>query len=322
MSRLGKNTDGHKLTRVGRSDVTVGLDRGPGGPAVRPAGLIVGGLIMLVGMFWAYWHTFAQMLHQWRHQPDYSHGYLVLPIAIFFLWRRRSSLPWGSLRPDLWGGALLLLAGAIRGVAGAYYLQPLDGWTIPVWVAGSVCLLYGRACLWWSLPAIVFLWFMVPIPYSAERWLSVPLQGVATRLSTATLVSLGQPAIAEGHTILLAEQSLFVEDACSGLRILVGIFALAFAFALFSRWNWWQKVVVMAAALPIAILANVCRIVATGLLYQWVSGEAAQTFSHDMSGFVMIFLAAILFWSLLIYLSKLFHEVEDLSRLPTSQVSP
>lgn len=281
----------------------------------RRIALGVSGLAMLAAVAWAYWPTFLEMVHQWDHQPDYSHGYLVLPIASFFLWSRRSALPWGELRPSLWGAFFLLVAGGMRVFAGMYYLLPLDGWTLPITVAGCVWLLYGWGCLRWSLSAIVFLFFMVPIPYRAESWLSVPLQSVATKLSTMVLVCFGQPAIAEGNTILLGEQTLFVEEACSGMRILVGIFALAFAFVLFSRWSWWQKTIVLLAALPVAILANVMRIVATGLLYQWVSGEAAQHFSHDIAGFVMIPLAAALFWLLLVYLDKLFIEVEDMPTL-------
>ncbi len=292
-----------------------------GGSGLGTAQLVVAGLLMLAAVMWAYWSTLAEMVHQWNRQPDYSHGYLVLPIALFFLWSRCSTLPLEQLRPSVWGILLLLAAGAARAVAGMYYLLPLDGWTLPITVAGCVWLFYGWPCLRWSLPAIVFLYFMVPIPFRAESWFSVPLQGIATKLSTAALISLGQPAIAEGHTILLSEHTLFVEEACSGLRIFVGIFALAFAFVLFSRWSWWQKGIVLVAVLPVAIIANSIRIVVTGLLYQWVSSEAAHGFSHDVAGFVMIPLAAGLFWLLLVYLDKLFPVVEDISPLSASHAT-
>ena len=271
-------------------------------------------LLVLAATLWAYWPTLVAMVDQWERQPDYSHGYLVVPLAIFFLWSRRAKLPGADIQPSLWGVALLLLTTVLRVVAGMYYLLPLDGWTLPLTVAGLVCLLYGKKFLWWALPSIVFLWFMVPIPYSAERWLSVPLQSIATKLSTASLVVLGQPAIAEGNVLLLGEHTLFVEEACSGMRIFFGIFALAFAFVLFSRWSWWQKTLVLLAAMPVAIVANVTRIIATGLLYQFVSSNAGQKFSHDIAGFVMIPFAAAIFWLLLLYLDKLFPQVEDIQQ--------
>lgn len=328
--RLEPNLLSHRNRKTrGRSAKAVDPQRAAGKSSVAQASVgdsglgtaqsVVAGLLMLAAVIWAYWPTLAEMVHAWNHQPDYSHGYLVLPIALYFLWSRRSTLPLEQVRPSVWGALLLLAVCAVRIVAGMYYLLPLDGWTLPIAVAGCVWLLYGWSCLRWSLPGIVFLYFMVPIPFRAESWLSVPLQSVATKISTAALVFLGQPAIAEGNTILLGEQTLFVEEACSGLRIFVGIFALAFAFVLFSRWSWWQKAIVLVVALPVAIIANSLRIVTTGLLYQWVSGEVAHRFSHDLAGFVMIPLAAILFWLLLIYLDRLFPVMEDVSHLPVSQ---
>jgi exosortase len=276
--------------------------------------LVAGAAIAFGGAIaWAYWPTLIHLVSEWERQPDYSHGFLVIPIAMIFLWLRRASCPVESLQPNLWGFALLIFAGAFRAAAGLYYMQPLDAWTIPFTVAGAILLAGGWQLLKWSLPSVIFLWFMAPIPYSAERWMSVPLQSIATKLSTMALVCLGQPAIAEGNIILIGEHPpLEVEEACSGLRIFVGIFALAFAFVLFSRWSWWQKVMVLVAALPVAILANVTRIAATGLLQQWVSGEAAHQF-HDVAGLVMIPFAAMIFWFFLIYMGRLFTEVEDVS---------
>jgi exosortase len=278
--------------------------------SVRPLWLLSASLALLITFVWAYWPTLVEMIGQWVNQPDYSHGFIVLPIAIFFLWSTRSRIPATVFRPSIYGLALLVLACALRVVAGALFLGPLDGWTIPIWVAGAVWLLFGWRMLAWSLPAIVFLWFMVPIPFQAESILSVPLQSIASKLSTACLLMLGQPALAEGNTIWIGEHQMFIEEACSGLRIFVGIFALAFAFALFSRWSWWQKGLVLVAALPIAIVANVTRIVTTGLLYALVSSEAGMHFMHDFSGIIMIPFAAVLFWLFLIYLDRLFPEVE------------
>jgi exosortase len=253
------------------------------------------------------------MVRQWINQPDYSHGFIVLPIALLFLWSKRSRISADMVSPSWYGAIVLAAAAGMRVTAGKYYLGPVDGWTMPLWIAGSVWLLFGWKVFRWALPAIAFLWFMIPIPYSAETILSVPLQSIATKISTAVLVMLGQPALAEGNTIWIGDHQLFIEEACSGLRILVGIFALAFAFVFFSSWSWWQKGLVLLAALPIALVANAMRIVATGLLYQLVSSEASKHFSHDLSGIVMIPIAAAMFWLLLVYLERLFPEVESLS---------
>lgn len=286
--------------------------RGPARGAVLAAALLFGVVL------WAYWPALAEMVASWDRDPDYSHGYLVAPIAAFFLWARRGRLKVESLSPSWAGVALLAAVAAVRFFSGKYFLGPVDAWTLPVAVAGAVLAVFGWRCLRWSLPSIAFLYFMIPIPYSAETWLSVPLQSIATKLSTETLQLLGQPAISEGNVIWIEDHPLMVAEACSGLRILVGIGALAFAYVLFSNWSWWQKALVLVATIPVALLANTFRIVATGLLYRLVSSEAAQQFSHDFAGFVMIPLAAGLFWLFLVYLENLFPKVQVLS--PTAIV--
>ena len=180
----------------------------------------------------------AGLVHAWNSEPDYSHGFFVAPLAILFLWARREQFP-GDGRRQSWtsvaGLGLIAASVAVRAIGAHFYLDALDGWSILPWVAGVVLLLAGWKVFWWSLPSIAFLWFMVPLPFRVERWLSLPLQGAATKLSCWILQALGQPALAEGHTIILGDNQLEVEQACSGLRIFVGIVALAFVYAILMR---------------------------------------------------------------------------------------
>lgn len=268
-------------------------------------------LALLLGAIgWAYWPALQEIFAAWGRDPDYSHGYLVVPIALFFLWSRRDRLNRAAVAPSALGLAVLAGCLVVRALAALFFLGPVDAWTLPLSIAGAVLTVGGWPLLRWSAPSIAFLYFMIPIPFSAETWLSVPLQRVATKLSTETLQLMGQPALAEGNVIWLQEHPLMVAEACSGLRILVGVFALAFAFVLFSSWAWWQKALVLIAAIPVALLSNAMRIVGTALLQRTFSGEVAHTFSHDLAGFVMIPVAAGLFWLLLLYLDRLFPRVE------------
>ena len=273
-------------------------------------GLTTAALLLAAGT-WSFWPTLQFLVGEWSRKADYSHGFLVVPIALFFAWERRRSWPGGNLRLSWLGLALVGIAIAGRVAAGALNMEFLDAWMIPLWLGGVVWALFGFQCFRWSLPPIIFLVFMIPLPFSAETWLSRPLQRIATKVSTSTLQILGQPAISEGNTIWLGEHQLEVAQACSGLRIFVAVIAMAFAFVLFSRWNWWHKLLVVIAVFPVAIIANAVRIVGTGILYEYASSEAAQKFSHDFSGWLMIPFAGLLFWLLLIYLDRLFPEVVE-----------
>jgi exosortase len=158
---------------------------------------------------------------------------------------------------------------------------------------------------------VLFLWFMVPLPFRIETAVSLPLQGVATKLSCWTLQLLGQPALAMGHTIHLGPHRLEIAQACSGLRIFVGIFALAFAYVAIVRRTWWERLILLVSAVPIALLANATRVVVTGLLYRYVSEEAGKKFAHDAAGWAMILLAAGMFAGVLWYMRRLLPEVES-----------
>jgi len=266
------------------------------------------GLLALLTL-WSYWPTFVWMENQWRTEPDYSHGYLILPLALVLLYKRLDLKP--SISPSLdWGGlSLLVLAVVLRVVGRLAYMDFLDGWTLVPWVAGLVWLFCGRQFLWWAMPAIGFLLLLTPMPYRFESMLSFKLQGLSTLLSAAALVVMGFPAITEGNTIWLGEQHLMVEEACSGLRIFMGMVAMGYFFAVLSRRSWLDKVVILACCGPIAIVVNALRVTGTGIAYHWLDAELAHQ-AHDWLGFLMIFVGAGMLFAVSLYWERLYKPVE------------
>jgi exosortase len=270
---------------------------GRGADAQRSIGRLTIATVIALVVFaiWCYWTTLVELVRVWDSSPDYSHGYLVIPLALWFLWLRRDRLPRYRIEPSWWGFSLIALAAGMRLVGARFYLPELDSCSLPIWVGGVCWLLGGPRFLLWASPSLVFLFFMVPLPASIETLLSRPLQSLATSLSTWTLQSLGQPAIAEGTTILLGDNVLEVERACSGLRMFYGIFALAVATIIVTRARWNIALCLLAAVAPVAILANTIRITTTGFLYEFASTESARKFSHDLAGILMIVLAIVFF---------------------------
>jgi exosortase len=149
---------------------------------------------------------------------------------------------------------------------------------------------------------------MVPLPFALEHELSGPLQRIATQLSTAILQVLGQPAFAEGNVILLGDIRLEVAQACSGLRLFVGIVALSYAYVAIASRSWWEKLVLVAAAAPVAILANAVRVVATGLLYQVWQASETRLWIHDVAGIGMVLFAGATLGLVLLYARLLVKE--------------
>ena len=236
----------------------------------------------------AYFPTLGWMASVWESEPDYSHGWFVLPLAITIAVSRRGTF--GGLADRLSIGGFGLIVGSIAmRIAGAMlYADFLDAWSIPVLVAGVVWLFGGRRAMMWSLPAIAFLFFASPLPYRLETGLSFKLQGLATSLSPFALQSLGWPAVSQGHTIWIGDQPLNIEPACSGLRIFVGLAAAAYFFAATSDRGWGDRMMILASFVPAALIVNTGRIVITAILYDRFADAATRHMIHDYCGYAMV----------------------------------
>lgn len=268
-------------------------------------------LLALTATFvFSFWTTLGWLESQWRNEPDYSHGYLVIPLAAMLLYIRRDTFPGVTARIDLRGCSLLLLAVCMR-VGGRFgYMDFLDGWAIVPFVGGITWLTLGLPAARWAAPGIIFLFMLVPMPFRFETMLSWKLQGLATSLSTATLRICGLPAIAEGHIIWIDDTELMIEKACSGLRIFMGMIALAFFWAATVRRSWLDRFMIMLAAIPLAILTNSARISITAILYGYFPAESARRAIHDWSGFLMIPTAALLLWLFKYFWECLYRPVQ------------
>ena len=271
-------------------------------------------------ILWSYWTTLAEMASRWSSDPQYSHGYLVPVFAIYLLWMRRRKLR-KEWRPSIWGVAILGGATALRLAGTRYHLSYFDSISLLPALAGVLVLAGGRAAFSWTWPAIAFLAFMVPLPHTVSLALSGPMQSLATTASTFLLQALGRPALAEGNVILLNDIELGIVEACSGLRMLVVFFALSTAVAIVSSKPLWEKILLALSAVPIALLTNVLRIVATGLVFEAVgNGEAARAF-HDYAGLAMPVVGFAFLGLEMMVLAKLLAP-QDSNKLVPSQLTP
>ncbi len=150
-----------------------------------------------MGLIWFYWATLAEMVKRWSTDPRYAHGYLVPLFALTLLWLRRDRIAAITTRSS-WGGVVLIGGAIALRMAGTYiYFDWLQTVSLLPAVAGLFVVVWGWSSLRWAWPAIVFLVFMVPLPFRVEGALAHPLQRIATKVSTFALQTLGFPALAE-----------------------------------------------------------------------------------------------------------------------------
>jgi exosortase len=272
-------------------------------------GRLAAGAVLAATFGWAYWPTLVGLVSAWNREPDYSHGYLVVPVALVILWVRREKYPGASSRLAWAGLALVALSVGVRMLGARYYIDAIDGWSIIFWVAGAAWFLGGAPVCRWCLPSILFLWFMVPLPFRVEHAFSRPLQYAATQISCWILQCLGLPAFAENNSLFLNER-IDIGAACAGLRIFMGIVAVAFAYMVLVRRAWWEKVLLVVSIVPVAVAANVARVVVTVLMYQGISDSDWRLRVHDWAGYAMIPLALALFALVSWYVGRLVQTVE------------
>ena len=160
----------------------------------------------------------------------------------------------------------------------------------------------------WTWPAIFFLLFMIPLPGFLANRLSGPLQHVATLSSTYLLQALGVTAISNGNVIWLSESKIGVVEACSGLRMLMMFGAVATGAVLLIETSKWEKAWLIASSIGIAIIVNIIRISAGGVVQELKGPAFADKIFHDLAGWIMMPLALVLLWFEVLLLSKLLHE--------------
>ncbi len=270
----------------------------------RFRGLVFYGLPALLATVWAYGSTLADIVERWNTDPQYSHGWLVPIFAAYLFYRRRSDVPDKGFVPRWWGLGVVALAMAARAASVFLYQPWLDAGSLIIALAGVVCTLGGRAGWRWAWPSVLFLGFMIPLPYRLQFMLGSKLQMIATYASTYLLQTMGVPAISEGNIILLTKERLGVVEACSGLSMLVTFFALAIGFALVIGRHWLYSVAMVLVAAPIAVVANVIRITVTGVLYEANQNKMAQVVFHDIAGWLMMPLGVSFLALLMLFLDR------------------
>jgi exosortase len=248
------------------------------------------------------------MVIHWNTVADYSHGFLVAPLALFFAWERRGQLRRAPIDPTWWGlvplalGTLALTVGRLgtelTTMRSAYVLT----------LIGLVLLLVGKSAFKILAFPLAFLFLMVPLPQSLVNVVAFPLQLMAADWAVQVLYLLRIPALREGNIIHLPETQLFVAEACSGLRSLMALITLAIVFAYFFRREWKQRVLIVASAIPIAIVVNAGRVAVTGILTYHFGQKAAEGALHELQGMITFGGAFILLLAEAWLLAKIWPE--------------
>lgn len=239
----------------------------------------------------------------------YSHGYIIPFFAAYLFWIRKRPLR-DAAPLDRWIGVAIVAASLGSRVYSAYFDINLIERISFIGALLGVCLIAGgRSMFKWAWLPIAFLAFMFPLPSMIENTLLMKLQTYASIFSTWTLQILGVSAARQGNTINVdtLKEALEVAEACSGLRMLTIFGAMSVALVMIIDRPWWDKLIILLSAIPIALASNVVRIVVTALLYMAFGQDTPwlNKIIHDWAGFAMMPIGLGLLWIELAILSRL-----------------
>lgn len=273
---------------------------------------IVGGLL---------WYLFRgeiqAVVGTWMTDSSWSHGFLIPLFSLYFLNQHRGEILNARVKPDYLGLVLLLVVIALHvfnriSPSGYAYI----GRIAPIATLGAIVLfLGGWGLVKYTWLPIGFLVFAVPLPDRLYRSTTQPLQLLAANVA-GTLFALvnGLETSVKGVVISVVykgqtlKPDLNVAEACSGMRLLMAFVALGVAMAYLHSRPIWQRLVLLASTIPIAVLCNIVRVTITGFIFVLIHPKYTQGIYHDALGLLMLPLAFGLYGFLAWFMAGLFVE--------------
>ncbi len=235
----------------------------------------------------AFYPIYPELFETWLNHSNNSHGLLVPLISIYFIWQQREKLNSIQISSSQIGMVILVISMLFYLISYAGGIAFVSRAMIVFSIIGIVLFTLG-----WKLFKIVafpllFLLFMVPVPTSVIGLVAFPLQLFATNIAAFIIKIVSIPVYQEGNMLYFAQTQLEVAEACSGIRSIMALMMLSVIFVYLTGKGLWRKIIILASAIPIALLANIIRVSGTGILAHFYGDKVARGFLHEFSGMVV-----------------------------------
>ena len=255
-------------------------------------------VVACAGVVAFFWIGIPWIVEGWQ-KPEYSHGYLIAPIAVYLFLDRLRNDPVNPDRPQggMSLGIVVIAASFAIGLLGNVANIPgVVAYGLVICIGGSGLLIFGarRGVTYWA--PVAYLLFMIPLPSHLYWQLSIRLQFVSSEIGVALIKIFGIPVFLDGNIIDLGVYKLQVAEACSGLRYLFPLMSFGFLFAIIYKGPSWHKMILFLAALPVAIFTNCVRIAAIGFLVKYKGIEQAEGFLHFFEGWIIFAMSIVLLY--------------------------
>ena len=278
--------------------------------------LVIGGRFVCL-----FRNEISAVVNEWMTDSSWSHGFLIPGFSLYFINQHKKEIlslySSGRVRPNYFGlvflilGILFYLFNKVSPSGYAYYSRI----SVIMALGAIVLFLGGWALVRYLWLPVAFLVFAVPLPQRFYVSLTMPMRHLAASVAS-NLLSLVNAIEATATGVIIevfykgqpVEPPLNVAEACSGMRLLMAFLALGVAMAYLHYRPIWQRLVLLASTIPIAIACNIVRVTVTGFIYVLIHPKYTQGVYHDALGLSMLPLAFALYGFLAWFMSRLFID--------------
>lgn len=240
--------------------------------------------LFLISFAVVYAPVAAGLARQWWNDPDYSHGLVCMPLALGLAFTRRRMLAGTARAPEALGLAVALASLLILVVGRLGAELFLTRLSLVGLLAGGVIFVLGWRHLRILAFPFVLLLLSIPLPAIVVNEVTFPLQLVASASAETVLNAASIPVLRDGNVLVLPNATLQVAEACSGIRSLVALLAAAVIGARLADPRNGVRAAILLLAVPVAVLMNGVRVVATAAGTYWFEAGIAQGTAHDLMG--------------------------------------
>ncbi|MBM3254108.1 MAG: exosortase/archaeosortase family protein [Candidatus Omnitrophica bacterium] len=250
--------------------------------------------IIIALLLLIYWPTFVWMNARFLEVDSYySHGFLIPFVFSFLIWKKRKELKKAKIVPLNIGLLLIIPALFIHLAAYRWGVNFISGFSFIITLFGLSLYLFGREMTQKMTFPFCFLVFMVPLPQVLIIHISFNLKIFAAQIATSIIKLINIPSVRQGSIVYLPNTSLTIGEPCSGLRSLISLTALGALYAHLAKISLIKKIILFSVSIPLALLANIIRIVLLLIVAFVYGSEVATGKFHDFSGFLLFIFALI-----------------------------
>jgi exosortase len=251
-----------------------------------------------------YSQVLADLAHDWWTEASLSQGLLIPPLASFIAWSRRNQTlaePPAADNRGLWLVACACLMYILGKLASEFFLPRMS---FVILLAGLVWIFWGYARLKTLAFPLLLLATMVPLPVLVYNTVAAPLQLFASDVATNLAQLLGVAVYRDGNVIHLAQTSLGVEEACSGLNSLSALMVASLLLGYLMCRSLSARVILFALSIPLSIAVNVLRVTGTAVIADYHE-EFAMGFYHSFSGWLIFIGGFVILYGIALGLNRL-----------------